>query len=257
MPLGGVPGDLHQEMGPKDPAGEDEPATPLRGEACSPWSISYGDEPCTTALYRYDYAAFGFNCGKLLWAETTEPGAATVEDVAVGDPLSAVEPAYPGAVCGAAGGGEWEEYPACSLQVAPGRFVWFGGDPIATITIGVLELEGVCREKPFAGEVFELEAGQFATYPPGEAEPGDKILCRIDGKKIEEYVPPPNTGVSTDPMYVSTKPDGSVRAECGGIHAENRTARELVERVWGGARAPPPRHSGAGRTSPLVAAHRL
>ena len=199
----------------------DESASPLAGDfSHGPWSIPYADGQCRSPFFRYEHAAFGFNCEKLLWIEITEPGAATREGVAVGDPQAAVESLYPDATCGTAGGGEWEEYPACSLKVAPKRYVWFGGDPITTIAIAVVPLEGVSVDEPFSGRVFTLEAGEFVTYPPGEAEPGDRIVCEIEGKRIEEYVPPPNTGVSTDPMYVSTKADGSVRAECGGIHAE-------------------------------------
>jgi hypothetical protein len=70
------------------------------------------------------------------------------------------------------------------------------------------------------GRVFELTDGEFVTYPPGMAKPGDKIVCLIEGKRIEAPVPKPNVGVSVDPMRVSTKPNGEVRAECGGIHAE-------------------------------------
>jgi hypothetical protein len=75
-------------------------------------------------------------------------------------------------------------------------------------------------EEPFAGRVFVLEDGDFVTYPPGEAKPGDKIVCVVDGKRIEGPVPKPNVGVSIDPMYIGTMPNGEVRAECGGIHAE-------------------------------------
>jgi hypothetical protein len=74
--------------------------------------------------------------------------------------------------------------------------------------------------EPFNGRVFTLVDGEFVTYPPGVAHTGDKIVCVIEGKRIETVVPPPKTGVSVDPMYVGTKPNGAVRAECGGIHAE-------------------------------------
>ena len=74
--------------------------------------------------------------------------------------------------------------------------------------------------EPFTGRVFAREDGDFVTYPPGEASPGDKIVCVVDGKRIEGLVPRPNVGLSIDPMYIATKPNGEVRAECGGIHAE-------------------------------------
>ena len=74
--------------------------------------------------------------------------------------------------------------------------------------------------EPFNGRVFTLVDGELVTYPPGVAHTGDKIVCAIGGKRIETFVPPPKTGVSVDPMYVGTKPNGAVRAECGGIHAE-------------------------------------
>jgi hypothetical protein len=218
--LGDGVADLHRELGQREMAGEDEPAVPLRGDSYGPWVITYGDEMCRSTLYRYEHAVFDFSCDKLLWIETNEPGAATAEDVAVGDPLDAVEGAYPRAECGTAGGGEYEEYPACAVKIAPERFAWFGGDPIVSITIGSLPLEGVYVDEPFTGQVFELEAGEFVTYKPGVAKPGDLVVCLIEGKRIETPVPPPNNGISTDPMYVGTKPDGSVRAECGGIHAE-------------------------------------
>jgi hypothetical protein len=74
--------------------------------------------------------------------------------------------------------------------------------------------------EPFTGRVFNLEDGDFVTYSPGEASPGDQIVCVIDGKRIEALVPRRGVGVSVDPMRVATKPNGEVRAECGGIHAE-------------------------------------
>jgi hypothetical protein len=72
----------------------------------------------------------------------------------------------------------------------------------------------------FDGRVFSLQDGEFVTYAPGVAKTGDKIVCIVDGKSIETFVPKPNAGVSTDPMVVTMKANGEVRAECGGIHAE-------------------------------------
>jgi hypothetical protein len=74
--------------------------------------------------------------------------------------------------------------------------------------------------EPFTGRIFTLEDGDFATYAPGEVKRGDKIVCVVDGKEIEGFVPRRGAAVSIDPMYIETKPNGEVRAECGGIHAE-------------------------------------
>jgi hypothetical protein len=81
-------------------------------------------------------------------------------------------------------------------------------------------LPGPVEDKPFTGQVFELEAGEFVTYPPGTAKRGDIIVCNIEGKRIEVPVPPRGAGASSDPMFVAHLEDGSVRGECGGIHAE-------------------------------------
>ena len=70
------------------------------------------------------------------------------------------------------------------------------------------------------GRVFTLRDGEFVTYGPGIAKPGDTIECLIQGKSIKVPVPGPGVGVSKDPVYVATSDDGEVRAECGGIHAE-------------------------------------
>ena len=191
-------------------------AMPLEGRTRGAWTMSYPKPYCGMPIYRYERVAFGFTCGKLLWIVTNEPGAQTTRGVAVGDPLRNVDAAYPEAVCGTAG----NQYAACSARLAENRFIWFGGNPIATIELASVPLEGVRQEMPFAGRVFTLEAGEFVTYPPGKAKPGDKIVCKIEGKRIETVVPRRDMGISTDPIRVVTKSDGSVRAECGGIHAE-------------------------------------
>ena len=223
--LGDPPQAMYRVFGEKAPAEENEPTIPASLRAgdpsYGPWHIPYGGlGRGRTAHYRYAEAVFAFHRDELIWFETIEPGAATSAGVAIGDPLRRVERAYARAICGTAGGGEYGEYPACVVKLGARRSIWFGGDPVASITVGAVPLVGVSEEKPFTGQVFTLTDGEFVTYPPGKAKPGDKIACEIGGKRIETTVPPRNTGVSTDPMYVATKPDGAVRAECGGIHAE-------------------------------------
>ena len=64
--------------------------------------------------------------------------------MAIGDPLSAVKKAYPELHCGEANENtEYQPYPACAGEVAPDRYIWFGGDPVSNITLGDQPLGGV------------------------------------------------------------------------------------------------------------------
>lgn len=221
VPLGSRTEAVHAAFGPKKSTGHEEGA-PLEGETEGAWSLSYPEPLCEDPppVYRYERVAFGFVCNKLIWIVTNEPGAETSRGVAIGDPLADAAAAYPEAVCGTAGGGEWAEYHACSAKLKPRRFIWFGGDPITTIELASVPLEGVSQDLAFGGRVFTLADGDFVTYPPGKLKVGDRIVCVVDGKRVEGPVPRRNMGYSSDPMRVSTKPDGRVRVECGGIHAE-------------------------------------
>jgi hypothetical protein len=71
----------------------------------------------------------------------TVEGAHTREGVRIGDDLDAVKEAYDGADCGIRNEGtEYVEYPYCRVRVRPGRVVWFGQDPIRSITIASVAL---------------------------------------------------------------------------------------------------------------------
>jgi hypothetical protein len=207
-------------FGEQRPAGEYEPGTPFRypeGGHFGPSVMQFGDYDPFGPTLRYFDVVFTFKGRQGLGAfEVVEPVASTRRGVRIGDPLERADAAYPQLQCGTV----HEQYPACSGKLGPGRFIWFGGDPIKSITMSTNPLPGPVEDKPFTGQVFELEEGEFVTYAPGRAKPGDKVVCNIEGKRIEVLVPPRHTGVSTDPVYVETRPNGSVRAECGGVHAE-------------------------------------
>jgi hypothetical protein len=79
--------------------------------------------------------------------------------------------------------------------------------------------EAPAVDKP-SHETFKLSDGDFVTFPPGEVEQGDKIVCEAAGMRAKIVVPDRGVGVSSDPAYVAVSDDGSARAECGGIHAE-------------------------------------
>jgi hypothetical protein len=75
------------------------------------------------------------------FASVTHPSARTRQGVAVGDRLDEVKRAYSGLRCGEANrGGDYIQFPYCTGQVASRRFIWFGGDPIESITLSIAPL---------------------------------------------------------------------------------------------------------------------
>jgi hypothetical protein len=63
-------------------------------------------------------------------------GAATSRGVAIGDTLQEAEAAYPEIDCATANEGtEYATYPFCAGELATGRNIWFGGDPIDIIEL--------------------------------------------------------------------------------------------------------------------------
>jgi hypothetical protein len=72
--------------------------------------------------------------------QVTSPGASTARGVEVGHHLDDVRASYPELECGEAPAGESPisgntTFPYCSGKVAPHRWIWFGGDPVANISV--------------------------------------------------------------------------------------------------------------------------
>jgi hypothetical protein len=134
------------EQRPMNPLGE--PMTPLvtaddpyRG----PTAMGFGPNDAFGPTLRYGHVAFVFKGRRGVGAfEVTEPGAQTLRGVAIGDPLERVRLVYPSFRCEDANERtEYESYPACTGRVARSRHLWFGGDPITTITLSTHRMAGV------------------------------------------------------------------------------------------------------------------
>ena len=100
--------------------------------------IHAGDQsrPKTAGWLANNEVFFGLKGGQVADLTVRRDGSSTDRGVAIGDPLDDADGAYPGLTCGTAQlGSEYEQYPACTGQVAPDVFIWFGGDPIDAIEL--------------------------------------------------------------------------------------------------------------------------
>ncbi len=73
--------------------------------------------------------------------ELASPAAKTRRGIAVDDPLDTAEAAYPELVCTVGKDAEFGLYRYCTGQVAPDRWIWFGGDPVNVIVVASHPLE--------------------------------------------------------------------------------------------------------------------
>ena len=105
-----------------------------------PSHIARPSDAYASSVHRYQHlVAFVANNRYVYTLVIDDPVAATTDGVAIGDPLERVEQVYENATCGVASGvAEEPDYPACSLMVSPNRHVWFGEDPIRSITLSLL-----------------------------------------------------------------------------------------------------------------------
>lgn len=72
--------------------------------------------------------------------QVTSPGATTARGIEVGDELDDARARYPEMTCGEAPAEESPifgntTFPYCAGKVAPDRWIWFGDDPVANISV--------------------------------------------------------------------------------------------------------------------------
>jgi hypothetical protein len=96
------------------------------------------------ALLRYEDVSFLFFDGKVFAVLITEDGAATRRGVAIGHDIDSVEDRYQALTCGDAEP-ESGPYPYCAGALKPDRHVWFGQNPIGSITMATTPFDGYER----------------------------------------------------------------------------------------------------------------
>ena len=131
------------------PAGPNEPLTPTGSDYLryrGPWTfdLTPGSARAQERDYRYRDVSFFFVEKTIRGFQVTRPGAQTRRGVTIGDPLAKARQLYPALRCGTVNEDtEYQPYPACAGRIALARYIWFGGDPIANVTIATRRLEGV------------------------------------------------------------------------------------------------------------------
>jgi hypothetical protein len=92
-------------------------------------------------IWRFRHVAIAAD-RKGAWLLTVaQKHARTARGVRVGSPLRRVREAYPSLRCGTANEGtEYVSFAYCTGRVAPGHYIWFGGDPVRSITVSVAPL---------------------------------------------------------------------------------------------------------------------
>jgi hypothetical protein len=92
--------------------------------------------PRTPRLLRYQDVSFLLVDDKVYALMIGEARAATQEGLAVGDDIDAVGERYDDLNCDVTEVGDFgDELPYCAGKLAPGRHIWFGQDPIRSITL--------------------------------------------------------------------------------------------------------------------------
>jgi hypothetical protein len=152
---------VRRVFGQRPFAGMDEPLTPTKADFVDVGGPTVVSPPCkpTTrraggrsrlTLLRYDDASFLFCDGTVFALMVTASDARTTSGLGVGDELEKARRLYADLKCGEAPSGDIGHYPYCAGVIAstrsgPRLHVWFGEDPLASITVSTTRYDGYDR----------------------------------------------------------------------------------------------------------------
>jgi hypothetical protein len=119
--------------------GPNDPLAPIGGD---PVDLGFPPAPQDPrpspgiAIWRFDDVAMAAGRGRAWLVAVAAQDAFTRAGVGVGSDLDDVRAAYPAADCDTANEGtEYTPFDYCTLRVAPGRYLWFGNDPVRSLTM--------------------------------------------------------------------------------------------------------------------------
>ena len=138
--LGDAPADVRTALG-RGRSSPLEPVAPLGEDVDDVRGPSFIGTPGETHLtMRYPGVVFLVSDGRVYGFLVTADDAETGRGAGVGDNLAVVRREYPRLDCGTAALADGSTFPYCAGDIAPRRHVWFGGDPIRSITVASVSL---------------------------------------------------------------------------------------------------------------------
>jgi hypothetical protein len=147
--IGDSPADVRRVFGARDYADTSEGLMPVGAHFAKdggPMVIELPERMGADrqALLRYEDVSFLFFDGKVFAVVVTADGAATARGVAIGHDIGSVKDRYETLTCGDAEP-ESGPYPYCAGELAPLRHIWFGQDPIGSITMATTPFDSYER----------------------------------------------------------------------------------------------------------------
>ena len=131
--IGATTRSVERVFGHRPLSGQNEPISPRKEDFVDIGGPTVIAGACGTTL-RYDHVTFLVCDGRVTGFIVAQSGARTERGVAIGDNADKAASRYPELTCGQAPF-EGGSYPYCGGRIAAHRWVWFGRDPVRSITV--------------------------------------------------------------------------------------------------------------------------
>ncbi|HEX5620343.1 MAG TPA: hypothetical protein VFX51_18120 [Solirubrobacteraceae bacterium] len=133
--IGSTRAEARRELGRLE-SGATDPLVPIGADGDELGIPPSPQDPGRIAIWRFDDAVMAAGRGEAWLLSVAAEDAFTREGVGVGSSLDDVREAYPDADCATANEGtEYTQFDYCTLRVAPRRYLWFGSDPVRSLTM--------------------------------------------------------------------------------------------------------------------------
>ncbi|HWM08762.1 MAG TPA: hypothetical protein VNO82_05445 [Solirubrobacteraceae bacterium] len=141
--IGSTREEARRELGRVE-SGPTDPLTPIGTDALEVGVPPAPRDPRDAggiAIWRFEDAVMAAGRGRAWLVAAAADDAVTTKGVGVGSALGDIRAAYPDAECATANaGGEYVKFEFCTLRVAPDRYLYFGYDPVRSVTMSRMPL---------------------------------------------------------------------------------------------------------------------